>query len=171
MKLLAEYFKKNLAEELNAGKVVVVSPDAGGVARARRFAVMLDVDIAIVDKRRSYDVANVSEVMDIVGNIKDRTAILVDDIIDTAGTICHAAHGLIERGCEKVYACATHAVLSGPAMERINKSKIEKLVFTDTIPIPEEKKSAKILQLSIAPLFAEAIKRVHLEEPISDMFD
>lgn len=171
MKLLAEYFKKNLAEELNAGKVVVVSPDAGGVARARRFAVMLDVDIAIVDKRRSYDVANVSEVMDIVGNIKDRTAILVDDIIDTAGTICHAAHGLIERGCEKVYACATHAVLSGPAMERINKSKIEKLVFTDTIPIPEEKKSEKILQLSIAPLFAEAIKRVHLEEPISDMFD
>lgn len=171
MRLLAEYFKKNLAEELNAGKVVVVSPDAGGVARARRFAVMLDVDIAIVDKRRSYDVANVSEVMDIVGNIKDRTAILVDDIIDTAGTICHAAHGLIERGCEKVYACATHAVLSGPAMERINKSKIEKLVFTDTIPIPEEKKSAKILQLSIAPLFAEAIKRVHLEEPISDMFD
>ena len=171
MKLLAEYFKKNLAEELNAGKVVVVSPDAGGVARARRFAVMLDVDIAIVDKRRSYDVANVSEVMDIVGNIKGRTAILVDDIIDTAGTICHAAHGLIERGCEKVYACATHAVLSGPAMERINKSKIERLVFTDTIPIPEEKKSAKILQLSIAPLFAEAIKRVHLEEPISDMFD
>ena len=171
MKLLAEYFKKNLAEELNAGKVVVVSPDAGGVARARRFAVMLDVDIAIVDKRRSYDVANVSEVMDIVGNIKGRTAILVDDIIDTAGTICHAAHGLIERGCEKVYACATHAVLSGPAMERINKSKIEKLVFTDTIPIPEEKKSEKILQLSIAPLFAEAIKRVHLEEPISDMFD
>ena len=171
MKLLAEYFKKNLAEELNAGKVVVVSPDAGGVARARKFAVMLDVDIAIVDKRRSYDVANVSEVMDIVGNIKGRTAILVDDIIDTAGTICHAAHGLIERGCEKVYACATHAVLSGPAMERINKSKIEKLVFTDTIPIPEEKKSEKILQLSIAPLFAEAIKRVHLEEPISDMFD
>ncbi|MBQ7559500.1 MAG: ribose-phosphate pyrophosphokinase [Synergistaceae bacterium] len=171
MKLLAEYFKKNLAEELNAGKVVVVSPDAGGVARARKFAVMLDVDIAIVDKRRSYDVANVSEVMDIVGNIKGRTAILVDDIIDTAGTICHAAHGLIERGCEKVYACATHAVLSGPAMERINKSKIERLVFTDTIPIPEEKKSAKILQLSIAPLFAEAIKRVHLEEPISDMFD
>ncbi len=171
MKLLAEYFKENLSEELKAGKVVVVSPDVGGVARARKFAVMLDVDIAIVDKRRSYEVANVSEVMDIVGNVKDRTAILVDDIIDTAGTICHAAHGLIERGCKKVYACATHAVLSGPAMERINKSDIEKLVFTDTIPIPDEKKSERILQLSIAPLFAEAIKRVHKEEPISNMFD
>ncbi|MBR6900977.1 MAG: ribose-phosphate pyrophosphokinase [Synergistaceae bacterium] len=171
MKLLAEYFKENLSEELKAGKVVVVSPDVGGVARARKFAVMLDVDIAIVDKRRSYEVANVSEVMDIVGNVKDRTAILVDDIIDTAGTICHAAHGLIERGCKKVYACATHAVLSGPAMERINGSDIEKLVFTDTIPIPDEKKSERILQLSIAPLFAEAIKRVHKEEPISNMFD
>lgn len=171
MNLLAGYFKENLADELKAGKVVVVSPDVGGVARARRFAVMLDVDIAIVDKRRSYDVANVSEVMDIVGNVNGRTAILVDDIIDTAGTICHAAHGLVERGCERVFACATHAVLSGPAMDRINKSDIERLVFSDTIPISEEKKSDKILQLSIAPLFAEAIKRVHLEEPISDMFD
>ena len=171
MNLLAGYFKENLADELKAGKVVVVSPDVGGVARARRFAVMLDVDIAIVDKRRSYDVANVSEVMDIVGNVNGRTAILVDDILDTAGTICHAAHGLVERGCERVFACATHAVLSGPAMDRINKSDIERLVFSDTIPISEEKKSDKILQLSIAPLFAEAIKRVHLEEPISDMFD
>ncbi|MBQ9419192.1 MAG: ribose-phosphate pyrophosphokinase [Synergistaceae bacterium] len=171
MNLLADYFKTNLADELKAGKVVVVSPDVGGVARARKFAVMLNVDIAIVDKRRSYDVANVSEVMDIVGNVKDRVAVLVDDMIDTAGTICHAAHGLVERGCEKVFACATHAILSGPAMERINKSDIEKLVFTDTVPISEEKKSDKILQLSIAPLFAEAILRVHEEQPISDMFD
>ena len=168
---LTDYFKKNLADEIKAGKVVVVSPDVGGVARARKFAVMLNVDIAIVDKRRSYDVANVSEVMDIVGNVKDRTAILVDDIIDTAGTICHAAHGLVERGCARVFACATHAVLSGPAMERINKSDIEKLVFADTIPIPDSKKSDRVLQLSIAPLFAEAIKRVHEERPISDMFD
>ena len=171
MVLLADYFKKNLADEIKAGKVVVVSPDVGGVARARKFAVMLDVDIAIVDKRRSYDVANVSEVMDIVGNVKDRTAILVDDIIDTAGTICHAAHGLVERGCARVFACATHAVLSGPAIERINKSDIEKLVFADTIPIPDSKKSDRVLQLSIAPLFAEAIRRVHEERPISDMFD
>ena len=171
MVLLANYFKENLADELKAGKVVVVSPDVGGVARARKFAVMLNVDIAIVDKRRSYDVANVSEVMDIVGNVKGRTAILVDDIIDTAGTICHAAHGLIERGCSRVLACATHAVLSGPAIERINKSEIEKLVFSDTIPLTEEKKTDRILQLSIAPLFAEAIRRVHEERPISDMFD
>lgn len=171
MVLLADYFKKNFADEIKSGKVVVVSPDVGGVARARKFAVMLDTDIAIVDKRRSYEVANVSEVMDIVGNVKDRIAILVDDIIDTAGTICHAAHGLKERGCSRVFACATHAVLSGPAMERINESDIEKLVFADTIPIPDSKRSDRILQLSIAPLFAEAIRRVHEERPISDMFD
>ena len=171
MKLLASYFKELLCDELKDHRVVVVSPDAGGVARARKFAMMLDTDIAIVDKRRSYDVANVSEVMDIVGNIKGRIAVLVDDIIDTAGTICHAAQGLIDRNCERVFACATHAVLSGPAMDRINDSCIEKLIFSDTIPIPKEKMSGKILQLSIAPAFAEAIKRVHNEEPISELFD
>lgn len=171
MNLLAAYFKKELANELKAGQVVVVSPDAGGVARARKFAVMLNTDIAIVDKRRSYELTNVSEVMDIVGNVKDRTAILVDDIIDTAGTICHAAEGLMERGCAKVFACATHAVLSGPAMQRIERSPIEMLVFSDTIPIPQEKQSRKIMQLSIAPLFAEAIKRIHKEESVSKMFD
>ena len=171
MKLLAAYFKDLLSDELKDNRVVVVSPDAGGVARARKFAMMLDTDIAIVDKRRSYDVANVSEVMDIVGNIQGRIAVLVDDIIDTAGTICHAAQGLLERNCERVFACATHAVLSGPAMDRINDSGIEKLIFSDTIPIPKEKMSSKILQLSIAPAFAEAIKRVHEEEPISELFD
>ena len=171
MKLLAEHFKDILADEIKAGRVVVVSPDVGGVARARKFAVMLGTDIAIVDKRRLHDKQNISEVMDIVGNIQGRTAILVDDIIDTAGTICHAADGLKERGSSRVFACATHAVLSGPALERINKSAIEKLMFTDTIPIPETKRSEKIMQLSIAPLFAEAIKRVHEELPISDMFD
>lgn len=169
MKLLAGYFKERLADELSRGEVVVVSPDVGGVARARKFAVMLNTDIAIVDKRRSYELQNVSEVMDIVGNIRGRTAILVDDIIDTAGTICHAAHGLKERGCAKVYACATHAVLSGPAKERIEKSDFEQMVFTDTIPIPDEKKTDKIIQLSIAPLFAEAIRRVHEEISISSM--
>ena len=171
MNLFAEYFKNFLADDLKAGKVVVVSPDVGGVARARKFAVKLNVDIAIVDKRRSHDVANVSEVMDIVGNIKGRTAILVDDIIDTAGTICHAADGLRDRGCERVFACATHAVLSGNAMENIGKSAIERLIFSDTIPLPPEKRTEKILQLSIAPAFAEAIRRVHGEEPISQMFE
>ncbi len=171
MNLFASYFKEFLADDLKEGKVVVVSPDVGGVARARKFAVKLGVDIAIVDKRRSHDVANVSEVMDIVGNIKGRTAILVDDIIDTAGTICHAADGLIERGCQRVFACATHAVLSGKAMECISKSGIEKLVFSDTIPLTPDKKTDKILQLSIAPEFAEAIGRVHDEHPISQMFE
>ena len=171
MNLFADYFKELLSEELKAGKVVVVSPDVGGVARARKFAVKLDVEIAIVDKRRSHDVANVSEVMDIVGNIKGRTAILVDDIIDTAGTICHAADGLIERGCERVFACATHAVLSGNAMENIKKSAIERLIFSDTIPLTPEKMTSKVTQISIAPAFAEAIGRVHKEEPISQMFE
>ena len=171
MKLLAGHFKTQLYDELSRGEVVVVSPDVGGVARARKFAVMLNTDIAIVDKRRSYDVQNVSEVMDIVGNIKGRIAILVDDIIDTAGTICHAADGLKERGCARVLACATHAVLSAPAVERIDACAIERLVFSDTIPIPAEKRSAKIEQLSIAPMFAEAIRRVHEEISISGMTD
>ena len=171
MKLLAGYFKDFLAEDLRSGSVVVVSPDVGGVARARKFAVMLHTDIAIVDKRRSHDVANVSEVMDIIGDVKDRVAILVDDIIDTAGTICHAAKGLMDRGCKKVYACATHAVLSGKAIENINNSEIEKLIFSDTIPLGEKKGNPKIMQLSIAPLFAEAIMRVHSEMSISGMFD
>ena len=171
MNLFADYFREFLADDLKAGNVVVVSPDAGGVARARKFAMKLDVDIAIVDKRRSHDVANESQVMDIVGNIQGRTAILVDDIIDTAGTICHAADGLIERGCKRVFACATHAVLSGKAMEYINESAIERLIFSDTIPLTEDKKTDKILQLSIAPAFAEAIKRVHEELPLSQMFE
>ena len=171
MNLFADYFREFLADDLKAGNVVVVSPDVGGVARARKFAVKLDVDIAIVDKRRSHDVANQSEVMDIVGNVKGRTAILVDDIIDTAGTICHAADGLIERGCKRVFACATHAVLSGKAMEYINESAIERLIFSDTIPLTEDKKTDKILQLSIAPAFAEAIRRVHEELPLSQMFE
>ena len=171
MMFLADYFKTMLYNELTKGQVVVVSPDVGGVARARKFAVMLNTDIAIVDKRRSYDKQNVSEVMDIVGNVKDRIAILVDDIIDTAGTICHAAKGLKDRGCTKVYACATHAVLSGPAKERIMKSDFEQMVFTDTVPMPDEKKTDKIIQLSIAPIFAEAIRRVHNEISISSMSD
>ena len=171
MKLLADYFKNFLAQDLENGRVVVVSPDTGGVTRARRFATLLDTDIAIVDKRRSYDVANVSEVIDIVGNINNRIAILVDDMIDTAGTICHAAEALKEKGCLKIYACATHAVLSGPAIDRINSSCIEKLICSDTIPITSEKISSKIMQLSIAPLFAEAIRRVHEELSISNMFD
>ncbi|MBQ7262475.1 MAG: ribose-phosphate diphosphokinase, partial [Synergistaceae bacterium] len=171
MPLLASYFKEALAGELARGEVVVVSPDVGGVARARKFAVMLKADLAIVDKRRSHEVANVCEVMEIIGDVRGRTAILVDDIIDTAGTICQAAAGLVERGCTKVYACATHAVLSGPAMERIEKSPIAKLVFSDTIPLLDGKRAPKMQPLSIAPLFAEAIMRVHRERSVSSLFD
>ena len=109
--------------------------------------------------------------MNIIGDVKGKNCIILDDLIDTAGTICNAAKALDDLGAKSVYACATHAVLSGPALERINASSIEKLIFTDTIPIPEAKRSEKIIQLSIAPLFAEAIRRVHEELPISDMFD
>ena len=171
MPLLASYFRDSLSEEIPKGEVVVVSPDVGGVSRARSFAIMLKSDLAIVDKRRSHEVANVSEVMDIIGEVEGKTAILVDDIIDTAGTICNAAAGLKERGCRRVFACATHAVLSGPAMERIEKSVIEKLIFSDTIPMPETKRSSRVQQLSIAPLFAEAIMRVHSERSVSSLFD
>ncbi len=171
MPLLASYFKETLEAELKKGEVVVVSPDVGGVVRARRFAVMLKTDLAIVDKRRSYEVANFCEVMDIIGEVQGKTALLVDDIIDTAGTICNAASGLKERGCKTVLACATHAVLSGPAMKRINSSEIDKLVFSDTIPLPDSKRSDRIVQLSIAPLFAEAILRVHSDRSVSSLFD
>ena len=171
MPLLASYFKETLEAELKKGEVVVVSPDVGGVVRARRFAVMLKTDLAIVDKRRSYEMANFCEVMDIIGEVQGKTAILVDDIIDTAGTICNAASGLKERGCKTVLACATHAVLSGPAMKRINSSEIDKLVFSDTIPLPDSKRSDRIVQLSIAPLFAEAILRVHSDRSVSSLFD
>jgi ribose-phosphate pyrophosphokinase len=169
--LLASYCKEAFQAELQRGEVVVVSPDVGGVVRARHFAVMLKTDLAIVDKRRSYEVANFCEVMDIIGEVQGKTAILVDDIIDTAGTICNAAAGLKQRGCKAVFACATHAVLSGPAMKRINSSGIDKLVFSDTIPMPESKRSSRVVQLSIAPLFAEAILRVHSDRSVSSLFD
>jgi ribose-phosphate pyrophosphokinase len=171
MPLLASYFKEALENELKKGEVIVVSPDVGGVVRARHFAVMLKTDLAIVDKRRSYEVANFCEVMDIIGEVNGKTAILVDDIIDTAGTICNAAAGLKQRGCKAVYACATHAVLSGPALKRINSSEIDHVVFSDTIPLSESKSSERLIQLSIAPLFAEAILRVHSDRSVSSLFE
>jgi len=171
MQLLASYFQELLENEINEDKIVVVSPDVGGVVRARKFAVSLNAELAIVDKRRSYEVANYCELMEIIGSVKDKTAILVDDIIDTAGTLCNAAKGLMERGVKRVFACATHGVLSGPAIERLKKSVIEKVIITDTIPLSESKTCAKINQLSIAPLFAEAIARVHSERSISSLFE
>ena len=170
MPLLASYFKENVAPGLSA-PLVVVAPDVGGMVRARKFAGQLKADLAVVDKRRSHEAANFCEVMDIIGDVEGKTVVLVDDIIDTAGTICNAAALIKERGAVRVYTCATHGVLSGPALERLESSGISEVILTDTIPLPESKKSAKIVQLSIAPLFAEAILRVHSDRSVSRLFD
>lgn len=162
--ILADYFKDLIDED-----TVVVSPDIGGVVRARNFASILDLPIAIIEKRRPK--ANVSEVMNVIGDIKDKNVILVDDIVDTAGTITKAAEVLKNIGAKHVYACATHAVLSGPAIERIDNSVIEKFIVTDTIPLSDEKKIDKIEVVSVAPIFAEAIRRIHLDESVSILFD
>jgi ribose-phosphate pyrophosphokinase len=162
--ILSDYFKTKDLEEL-----VIVSPDHGGVVRARKMADRLKAPIAIIDKRRPKP--NVSEVMNIIGNIEGKTAIIIDDIIDTAGTITLAANALIENGAKRVFACCTHPVLSGPAIERIQNSSIEELVVLNTIPLPEEKKIEKITQLSVADLMGEAIIRVHEKLSVSKLFD
>ena len=168
--LLASHFKKILKNDLRERRAIVVSPDIGGVVRARKFAEQINAELAIVDKRRSYDVANQSKVMEIIGEVKGKIAILVDDIIDTAGSIVNAANALIEAGAERVYESAVHGVLSGAAIERISNSPIEEMVLTDTIPLPSEKRLDKITTMSIAPLFAEAIRRIHLDHSISILF-
>lgn len=162
--ILAEYFKGIIGED-----TVIVSPDLGGVTRVRNFAHILDLPIAIIEKRRPK--ANVSEVMNVIGDIKGKNVILVDDIVDTAGTITKAASVLKNFGAKTVYACATHGVLSGPAIERIQESDIEEFVITDTIPLPKEKQIDKIKVISVAPLFAEAINRIHNNESVSKLFD
>nr|WP_255700494.1 ribose-phosphate pyrophosphokinase [Dethiosulfovibrio faecalis] len=169
--LLASFFKKQLAEDLEEKKVTVVAPDVGGVVRARKFAVLLNSDLAIVDKRRSHEVANYCEVMAVIGDVSGKVAILVDDIIDTAGTIVNAAKALKERGASKVYCCATHGILSGPAVERLASDEVDGVILTDSIKLPDERKLDKITQLSIAPLFAEAIRRVHVDSSVSSLFD
>lgn len=162
--ILGDYFaKKDLKD------IVVVSPDHGGVTRARKLADRLKAPIAIIDKRRPRP--NVAEVMNIVGNVEGKTAILIDDMIDTAGTITLAANALVDSGATEVYACCSHPVLSGPAIERIENSKIKELVVTNSIRLPEEKRIGKIVELSVAPLIAETIIRVHEEESISSLFD
>lgn len=150
----------------NADDYVVVSPDLGSVTRARNFAAKIGCGLAIIDKRRQK--ANVSEVMNIIGDAKGKRVILVDDMIDTAGTLCNAAEAIIEKGgAIDVTACATHAVLSGPAIERIKKSPIKEVVLLDTVPIPEEKMLDKFTMLPVAPVFAEAIERIYADRPIS----
>lgn len=162
--LLSEYIAQKDLQD-----VVVVSPDHGGVIRARRMADHLKAPIGIIDKRRPRP--NEAEVMNIIGDIKGRTAILVDDIIDTAGTMKLAAEALMEVGAKEVYACATHPVLSGPAIERIENSPIKELVVTNSIQLPKEKQIEKITQLSVAELISEAIIRIHEDKSISSLFD
>lgn len=155
-------------QKQNYQDMVIVSPDVGGVVRARAIAKQLGADLAIIDKRRPK--ANQAEIMHIIGDVSDRTCILVDDMVDTAGTLCQAAEALVEFGANKVVAYATHPVLSGPAVERIANSKLE-LVVTDTIPLsPEAQSCGSIRQLSMAGILAEAIRRVSNEESISAMF-
>ncbi|MFH1124060.1 MAG: ribose-phosphate pyrophosphokinase [Pseudomonadota bacterium] len=162
--LLLKYIRRHFADNL-----VIVSPDAGGVERARAFAKRLEASLAIIDKRR--DAPNVAEAMNIIGDVKGKTAIILDDMVDTAGTVTQAASALQERGAVKIFACCTHPVLSGPAIERINASPIDQLVVTDTIPLGEKaRKCTKITPLSVADLLGETIKRIHGSDSVSTLF-
>jgi len=162
--VLLNYIKDHFQNDL-----VIVSPDVGGVERARAFAKRLNAQIAIIDKRR--DRPNSSEVMNIVGKVEGSNVIILDDMVDTAGTLAKASVALAEHGAKRIYACATHPVLSGPALERIMNSPMDQLVVTDTIPLTDTAKaSPKIKVLSVAPLFGEAIKRIHQEESVSSLF-
>jgi ribose-phosphate pyrophosphokinase len=163
--VLLDYVRNNY----NLDELVIVSPDAGGVERARSFAKMLHCSIAIVDKRRTT--ANVSEVMTVIGNVEGKITIILDDMIDTGGTITQAATALKDKGAKRVAAACTHAVLSGSAVERVNNSVMEELIVSDTIPLNSKtEKCSKLAVLSIAPLLGEAIRRIHEESSISSLF-
>ena len=164
MPILAKYF-----QDMHLEDPVVVSPDHGSVTRARNMAQYLTCPIAIIDKRRPEP--NKSEIMNIIGNIENKNCIIVDDMIDTAGTICNAANAIKELGAKSVRAAATHPILSGPAVERIEASAIEELILLNTVPLPEEKRLLKMTTLSAAPLFAEAMTRVFTNGSISVLFD
>jgi len=161
--LLGDIWRKSYPE------LIVVSPDVGGVVRARAIAKRLEVDLAIIDKRRPRP--NESVVMNIIGDVEGRTCVLVDDMVDTANTLCEAAHALKAQGAVKVCAYCTHPVLSGPAMERIARSELDELVVTDTIPLSKEaQESPKIRVLSVAELMAETIRRIAEEDSVSSLF-
>ncbi len=162
--LLTEYFRQKNLEDL-----VIVSPDHGSVTRARNMAKPLNAPIAIIDKRRPE--ANKSVIMNVIGDVKGKNCVIVDDMIDTAGTICNAAQALMDLGAKGVYGATTHAVLSGPAIERIKDSAFKEVVLLNTIALPEEKQCDKFTTLSVGPVFAETIKRIHTNVAISDMFD
>lgn len=167
MPILVDYYERKIAKK--ECDYVVMSPDLGSVTRARKFAERLELPLAIVDKRRSR--ANVSEVMNVIGDVQNKDVIILDDIIDTAGTLCNAAAAIKERGARSVNACATHGVLSGPAVERVCNSIIEEVVLLDTINIVQKVKSCpKMKLLTVAPVFAEAIGRIYSDKPISSLF-
>ena len=162
--VMVDYLRKAFADE-----AVFVSPDAGGVERARAFAKHMNASLAIIDKRREGP--NVSRAMNVVGEVKGKVAILVDDIVDTAGTLVHSAEALRKSGATHVYACCVHPVLSGPAVERITPSFLEKLVVSDTIPLEANARECeKIVVISLAELLAEAIHRIHTEASVSELF-
>jgi ribose-phosphate pyrophosphokinase len=162
--VLVDFFKKASLPELT-----VVSPDAGGVERARAFAKRLDGELAIIDKRRTA--ANVAEVMTVIGDVTDRSALIVDDIVDTAGTLVNTVEALRKAGAREVYACATHGILSGPAVDRIHKSSLEEIIVTNTVPLNSEaKRCGKVHVLSVARLLAEAIQSIHDETSVSALF-
>ncbi len=164
--VILDYLSKKFSD---GEELVIVSPDAGGVERARAFAKRLKARLAIIDKRR--EVANVSQVMNIIGEVEGMIAILLDDMVDTAGTLTHAAEALLEHGAKEVYASASHPVLSGKAMERLETSKIKEIVVTDTIPLRgEAARFDRIKVLSVAPLLAEGIRRIHTEDSVSSLF-
>ncbi|MEG2008452.1 MAG: ribose-phosphate pyrophosphokinase [Oscillospiraceae bacterium] len=167
--LLANYYLGKFGKSND--DYMVVSPDVGSVARARAFAQKLDMNLAIVDKRRQK--ANSSEVMNIIGDVSGKNVILLDDMVDTAGSLCHAAEALVQvGGAKNIYACASHGVLSGEAVERVEKSLIKELLLLDTVPYPTGKPACeKIKYLSVAPLFAEAIERIYEEVSISSLFE
>jgi len=163
--ILAQYF---VEKGFNGKNTIVVSPDLGGVTRARQLAERLNTSLAIIDKRRPAP--NVAEIMNIIGDIDGKNVIMIDDIIDTGGTITLGAKALLEKGAKDVYACCTHPVLSGPAIERLAQSPIKEVVVTNSICLPEEKQIDKIKALSIAPLFGEAIRRIHEDLSVSSLF-
>ena len=165
--IFVDYYAKKFGDKCE--EMMVVSPDVGSVARARAFAQKLHMNLAIVDKRRQK--ANQCEVMNVIGDVKGKDCILFDDMVDTAGSLCNAAKAVVEvGGAHNVYACASHAVLSGPAIERINASNITELAFLDTIPAIDPAKSDKIKYLTVAPMFAEAIERIYQEISVSKLF-
>lgn len=161
---ILDYLRKHLE-----GEAVIVSPDAGGVERARAIAKRLQAGLAIIDKRRER--ANEAKAMNIIGDVDGKLAVVLDDMIDTAGTLAEAAHALTDHGAREVWACATHAVLSGPALTRIKESPLSRVVVTNTVPLREEvAASGKVMQLSVARLLGEAIRRIHMEDSVSSLF-